>query len=178
MNFYAHYIGDYDRDTADLSWDEDLAYRRLLAAYYATEEPLANDPERLASIARTRTKAHLAAIQAVVRRFFFLGKDGKLHNARADIEIRKARKRIRAAKENGTKGGRKPTGLPSGNPVGKRPQSSPTPTSPKGEGLGGGSGGIAPNPQLPTAVDSASKSGRLRINAGPTPIGELVKVPA
>lgn len=145
MNFYAHYIGDYDADTADLDHVEDATYSRLLRFYYKSEEPLENNPDRLATITRARSKAQTDAIRVVVRRFFYVGRDGKLHNARADKELRKARIRIKAAAVNGKKGGRPKTRQkPDQNPVGSADESSPSPSFPTGREMGGGSGGPAP----------------------------------
>jgi uncharacterized protein YdaU (DUF1376 family) len=105
MNFYKHFIGDYQRDTMHLSFAEDAAYRRLLDVYYATENPLPADPDPLCRIARAFTDAERAAVDSVVRQFF--KRDGDvLRNARADREIAEAQPKIKAARENGRKGGR------------------------------------------------------------------------
>jgi hypothetical protein len=40
MYYYQFHIGDYRADTAHLSNDEDLAYRRLLDMYYDLENPI------------------------------------------------------------------------------------------------------------------------------------------
>lgn len=165
MNFYAHYIGDYDKDTGDLSPEEDAMYSRLLRAYYGTEKPIENVPDRLAAICRPLNAKHRAAILTVAKRYFYVGKDGKLHNRRADSEIRKARVRIKAASANGKLGGRPKK--PSDNPAGFAKESSPSPSFPTGRGMGEDSGGISPSPQLQTAlvepVVEVSPSGRLRM---------------
>jgi uncharacterized protein YdaU (DUF1376 family) len=132
VNFYNHYIGDYQRDTGHLSLVEDAIYRRLLDTYYATERPLPNDPKQLARIVRATTPAERKAITAVVDQFFPVAADGLRHNARADREIPAAQDRITKARENGRHGGRpprnkpQPTGSPepnpAGNPAGNRTQ--------------------------------------------------------
>ena len=43
MQWYKHYIADYQQDTADLTLIEQGAYRALLDAYYQREGPLPND---------------------------------------------------------------------------------------------------------------------------------------
>lgn len=154
MNFYAHYIGDYDADTMDLSSAEDCAYSRLLRFYYATEKPLENTPDRLATITRARTAADRAAIPFVVGRFFYVGRDGKLHNARADKELRKAKTRIRVASENGKKGGRPKTqSKAKRNPAGLANESSPPPP---------------PSPPFPTGREMVGRS------VGPATISDLI----
>jgi uncharacterized protein YdaU (DUF1376 family) len=144
MNFYPRYVGDYGRDTGDLTFEEDAAYNRLLDWYYANERPLDASLDRLYLIARARKASELAAVRIVAARFFPLHKDGSRHNKRADEEIRKARKRIKAAATNGKKGGRKP----SKNPAGSRSQTqrdySPSPSFPTEREMGGKSRGLAP----------------------------------
>jgi hypothetical protein len=99
-----------------------------MIAYYAREAALPGDIAALNRIAAAQTPAERKAAQVVADRFFPLGEDGFRHNGRADREIAKAQKRINAARENGTRGGRpgkpndnppgNPTGIPSGNPLG------------------------------------------------------------
>ena len=43
MHFYSFNIGDYASHTRHLTHLEDLAYRRLLDAYYLQERPLHED---------------------------------------------------------------------------------------------------------------------------------------
>lgn len=40
MNYFPFHIGDYLSATRHLSWEEDLAYRRVLDTYYTNEKPL------------------------------------------------------------------------------------------------------------------------------------------
>ena len=75
--------GDYLRDTAHLSNDEDLAYRRLLGAYYAKGQPLPASIDRLQNIARVP----IEAVKAVADEFLPIGADGLRHNKKADKEI-------------------------------------------------------------------------------------------
>jgi uncharacterized protein YdaU (DUF1376 family) len=100
VNYYPHHIGDYAKDTNHLSWDEDMAYTRLLRAYYAREAPIpASEAYRLA---RASSKAQKAAVDAVLNEFFKREHDG-WHNKRADEEIVRAREEgedSQAKKEN------------------------------------------------------------------------------
>ncbi len=85
MNYYPFHIGDYAAHTAHLSWEEDIAYRRMLDAYYLQENPLPADLPKLARLIRMpRSKK---AIDAVLSEFFTLEADGCFHNARADQEL-------------------------------------------------------------------------------------------
>ncbi len=145
LNFYPRYVGDYARDTADLTFYEDAAYNRLLDHYYATERALPDDFDRLYAIARARRAPELAAVRAVAARFFPVGPDGLRHNKRADKEITTGLSRIEIARQNGRNGGRppKPSGLAGQNPPGSGPKTqrvnSPPPT-PENNLVGGGPG--------------------------------------
>lgn len=81
MNFYKHFIGDYQRDTAHLSMLEHAAYRMLLDHYYATEQPLPM-PAQCERICRASTDEERAAVRFVVSTFFPEGV-----NKRASKEI-------------------------------------------------------------------------------------------
>ncbi|MDE2468616.1 MAG: YdaU family protein [Bradyrhizobium sp.] len=118
MNYYERHLGDYARDAGHLPMIEHGAYTVLLDRYYSTEQPIAAD--QAYRIARASSKTERAAVDAVLRDFFVL-QDGSWHNRRADAEIAKAQTKIKAARENGKRGGRpkgnqdetqqKPTGL-------------------------------------------------------------------
>lgn len=84
MNFYKHNLGDYDGATAHISWDEDMAYTRLMRAYYRREAPIPDaDKYRLI---RATTKAQRAALDRVLSEFF--ERDGDVwRQKRCDEEI-------------------------------------------------------------------------------------------
>jgi len=84
VNFYKHHLGDYDGATAHLSWDEDMAYTRLLRAYYRREQPIPVDGAH--RLVRAVSKAQKSAVDAVLAEFFSQQADG-WHNKRADAEI-------------------------------------------------------------------------------------------
>lgn len=106
MNYFELYPGDYLRDTTRLTLTEHGAYLRLLMTYYAEEQPLPSDDTELFVIVCAVSPLEKAAVRKVADRFFPIFSDGLRHSARADAEIEKAQRRIRSAKENGSKGGR------------------------------------------------------------------------
>jgi len=85
INFYKHHLGDYDGATAHLTWLEDCAYRRILSVYYRREKPIHAD--EIYRITRAVSKPERAAVQAVLREFFYLN-DSHWHQKRADEEIK------------------------------------------------------------------------------------------
>lgn len=100
MNFYKHWIGDYARDTGDLTLLEHGAFRLLLDAYYAADGALPADYDRLYRIARAYGPDEQLAVRTVADRFFPVeaGSDAGAYagamrrNKRADREIAEARK--------------------------------------------------------------------------------------
>lgn len=86
MNYYEHHLGDYAAATAHLSWDEDMAYTRLLRAYYHHERPLPLDVKELCRLARATSSAQRKALDSVLREFFVRLEDG-WHQKRCDEEI-------------------------------------------------------------------------------------------
>lgn len=84
MNYYPFHVGDYAAHTAHLDIMEDLAYRRMLDAYYLREGPLPCDLVELARL--IRMKQNLAEVETVAREFFELTGDGWRH-FRCDEEI-------------------------------------------------------------------------------------------
>lgn len=89
MNFYKHYLGDYARDTQDLTLVEHGAYRVLLDHFYATKGDMPNDVAALYRIAKAFTPTERKAVEKVAERFFRPNGDGRRHNKRAEQEIRK-----------------------------------------------------------------------------------------
>ena len=84
MNYYKFHIGDYAGHTRNLSLLEDLAYRRLLDAYYLAEGPLNGSSTDVARSIGMRE--HLDEVEYVLKSFFELV-DGAWRNKRADAEI-------------------------------------------------------------------------------------------
>lgn len=115
MHYYPFHLKDYRAATAHLTNDQDLAYRRLLDMYYDLEAPLPADVDWVAK--RVRLPEDVVAV--VLADMFTLAEDG-WHNQRADEELAKMRQRVERNRENGRRGGRKP----SGNPVGTQSQPS------------------------------------------------------
>lgn len=84
MNYYSFHIGDYAAHTRNLSLLEDLAYRRLLDAYYLAERPLngcATDVAREIGM-----RECVAEVEYVLGKFFELTEEG-WSNKRAEKEI-------------------------------------------------------------------------------------------
>lgn len=88
MNYYEHHLGDYAAATAHLSWDEDMAYTRLLRAYYHHEKGIPQGQEY--RLARASTPAQRKAVDSVLAEFFSLV-DGAHTQKRADEEIARYR---------------------------------------------------------------------------------------
>lgn len=84
MHHYPFHIGDYAAHTRHLSPIEDLAYRRLLDAYYLREGPLPADVPTTARLIGLRD--HEAEVGAVLREFFEDTSDG-WRSTRCDEEI-------------------------------------------------------------------------------------------
>lgn len=84
MHYYSHHIGDFQRDTASLSDADTLAYLRLIWMYYDTEQPLPDDPKKLAF----RIGSDPDAVQRLLEAFFVL-ENGFWNQKRCDAEIAK-----------------------------------------------------------------------------------------
>lgn len=95
------YIGDYLRDTQDLSAEEHGVYLLLLMHYWQRKGEIGSDIDRLARVCKTQTET----ARFILGNFFELV-DGRYKNKRADTEIANAAIRHNAAVENGKKGGR------------------------------------------------------------------------
>jgi uncharacterized protein YdaU (DUF1376 family) len=90
VNYFPFHLGDYTAHTAHLELLEDLAYRRMLDAYYLREGPL---PNEIAEIGRLiRMRANLSDVEAVLKEFFYETAEG-WRNDRADEEIAKMREK-------------------------------------------------------------------------------------
>lgn len=105
MNFYKHHIGDFDADTAHLSWMEDAAYRRLMCLYYRREAPIPSDVDQACRLVRATSKQERDAVRTVLAEFFTDEDDG-WHNKRCDMEIEAAQAKAARNREVGKTGGR------------------------------------------------------------------------
>ena len=76
MNYYEHHIRDYDAATSHLTWEEDLAYTRLLRWYYRKEKPIPADIKEACRQVRATSKPQRDAVESVLKEFFELQEDG------------------------------------------------------------------------------------------------------
>ena len=95
MNYYEHHLGDWAAATGHLTWDEDMAYTRLLRAYYHAEKAIPEGQQY--RLAKAATPAQRKAVDAVLSEFFSLV-DGAFHQKRADAEIVRFQDKQRKAK--------------------------------------------------------------------------------
>lgn len=102
MFHYPFHVSDYIADTAHLTLEEDIAYRRLLDLYYTSEQPIPDDPKQVAR--RIRMPDYTAIVGAVLAEFFTLNVDEKCwHKTRCDDEIAKYKGLIEAGKRGAEK---------------------------------------------------------------------------
>jgi uncharacterized protein YdaU (DUF1376 family) len=73
MHYYSFHVSDYIHDTAHLTNEEDLAYRRLLDLYYTQEKPIPNRTQEVAR--RIRMGKNIAAVQTVLEEFFMFSQE-------------------------------------------------------------------------------------------------------
>ena len=142
MNYFAHHIGDYAAATAHLTWDEDMAYTRLLRAYYHHESGIKEGQQY--RLARATTPAQVKAVDVVIGEFFTL--DGTVFiQKRAEEEIAafraKSSKASDSAKARWTQCERNAKALPTHcegiAPNNQEPITKQTPPPPSAEAPGG-----------------------------------------
>lgn len=107
MNYFEDHIGDYAAATAHLSWDEDMAYTRLIRAYYHAEKPI--PAAQAYRLARAATPAQRRAVDSILGEFFRL-EDGAYRQKRCDEEIARFQDKQAKAKRSAEArwGGHKP----------------------------------------------------------------------
>ena len=86
MNYYSFHIGDYASHTRHLSHLEDLAYRRLIDAYYLSEKPFMGSPADIAK--DIGMMSEIEEVHYVLSKFFESTDIGWI-NKRCDEEIAK-----------------------------------------------------------------------------------------
>jgi uncharacterized protein YdaU (DUF1376 family) len=104
MNYFRFWIGDYLKDTAQLSLTEHGSYLLLMAEYYNRGGALDADISKLHRLCRAFTQAEAEAVTAVAERFFPVNGDGLRHNKRADEELSIALPAIEEMRQAGRKG--------------------------------------------------------------------------
>ena len=105
MIFYKFLLSHYQSKTGRLTWEQDLAYRRLLDEYYSLEEGLPLDRKQCYLIARCVTPKQRRAVDFVLNRFFYVN-DGVYRNDKAEEIIEEARTYSESQRIKGKKGGR------------------------------------------------------------------------
>lgn len=103
MNYYERHLGDYAKDAGHLTMLEHGAYTLLLDRYYTTEQGI--PAEQAHRVCRARTEDERAAVDIVLAEFFVL-EDGAWKHTRVEREITKMQAKVKAARENGKRGGR------------------------------------------------------------------------
>ena len=98
MHYYQFNIGDYASHTRHLSLLEDLAYRRLLDAYYLHEKPMNLDSTMVAR--QIGMREHADIVDIVLNEFFELI-GGDFVHPRADKEIQAFKGKIEQASRAG-----------------------------------------------------------------------------
>ncbi len=121
MYFYQFHLRDYLAKTRHLSLIEDLAYRRLLDAYYTAEGPLPASADACARLICMRD--HAAEVEAVLSEFF-VSTDGGWSNPRCEEEIERFRKMRTAGAHGAAKrwGNGGANGVPSPTPIATKNQ--------------------------------------------------------
>ncbi len=125
MFHYPFHPGDYLLDTAHLTPEQDLAYRRLLDLYYTSEAPIPLETQRVA----TRLRLDNRVVSEVLEEFFLKGEKG-WHQSRCDAEIAAYHAMAARNRANGSLGGRpkKNPKKPTGNPLGTQRDATGNPT--------------------------------------------------
>jgi len=110
MHYYSFHVGDYIHDTAHLSNDEDLAFRRILDLYYTQEKPIPNKTQEVAR--RIRMGKNIIAVQTVLQEFFIYNEEHDFwFHKRCDETIASYQAKVERNREVGKLGGR-PKSIP------------------------------------------------------------------
>lgn len=106
MHYYPKNIGDYRRDTMNLSLLEHGVYTTLIDHYTLNEEPISLDHLDVCWTIGARTDNEKTAVCLILSKFFIKTDEGYRHK-RCDEEIAQYKLRADTARENGKKGGRR-----------------------------------------------------------------------
>lgn len=80
MHHYPFHVGDYRKDTANLSLLEHGVYRSLIDCYYLQETPLVADKDKLCRMIGARTPEEKQAVSYILDDYFTLKSDGYHHS--------------------------------------------------------------------------------------------------
>ena len=83
MYYYQHHIGDFLKDTSNLSNEQLAVYLKMLWRYYLDETPFIDAPEDIAFAVRSDEKT----VQLILKHFFVEQEDG-WHQTRCNKEIK------------------------------------------------------------------------------------------
>jgi uncharacterized protein YdaU (DUF1376 family) len=118
MDWYRRWLGDYRRDTAQLTVTEHGVYALLLDEQYATEDGLPAELRTVYKLVRAMTKNEKKTCRNVVEQYFPIAADGKRWNNRAAHEIEKYKALKNQAVESGRRGAEKRWSM--GSPIAER----------------------------------------------------------
>ena len=131
MHYYPKNIGDYRRDTMNLSLLEHGVYTTLIDHYTLNEEPISLDHLDVCWTIGARTDNEKTAVCLILSKFFIKTDEGYRHK-RCDEEIAQYKLRADTARENGKKGGRP---KPNNNPTLTQPLTNQEPITKNQEPL-------------------------------------------
>ena len=137
MNHYPHHIGDFLKDTIGLTDQEELAYRRLIEAYYGREHGFTTD-EAFRAARAVGDEGKCAAVSYILSTYFSSDESGVWHQKRIEAEIALYRARsalaTKAAKVRWDCGRNAPAlppvCQPEPEPEPKKKEPTPTPSAP------------------------------------------------
>jgi uncharacterized protein YdaU (DUF1376 family) len=113
IKFYPRYIGDYQRDTGDLTLAQHGAYCLLLDHFYAQSATVPLNRVGLYRLLRAKTKWDKRAIDFVLEKFFTV-ENGMLRHKRAELELARISERGDRARANGAQSKGRPRKEPGG----------------------------------------------------------------
>jgi uncharacterized protein YdaU (DUF1376 family) len=94
MHYYNFNIGDFIKDSAHLSLEEEAIYRRLIDLYYTSEKPIQLDIKLVSRSIRAR--GHEELIEQILLEFFNRTEKG-FKQKRIDLELKKYREKSQKA---------------------------------------------------------------------------------
>lgn len=107
MHYYQFHVSDYIHDTAHLSYEEDIIYRRLLDLYYTSEKPIPDDNQSVAR--RLRMPKHAHVVQLILEEFFNRDPETECwYHKRCEEAIESYQQKREKNQRNGRLGGRPP----------------------------------------------------------------------